>query len=146
MGQERCWRNSSNWLDAKDNVKEMKTSALGCCGLNCGSCPVFIATSNNDEEMKQKVADEWSKLYSEYVSNGLKMQDINCGGCKSEENVFVGCLNCPIRRCCGEKRYENCADCEKYETCDLLNGFYSMPSHQSAKNNLAKMRTNAQPF
>ncbi len=119
-----------------NSVKKMKISALGCCGLNCGACPVFIATANNDEKMKRKVADEWSKLYSEYIKGSLKLKDINCRGCKSEENVFVGCLNCPIRRCCKEKRYNNCANCEEYEACDLLYGFYSVPSHQSAKNNL----------
>ncbi|VVB50925.1 Uncharacterised protein [uncultured archaeon] len=30
----------------------MKT--LGFCGLNCEECPVFVATANNDNGLRQK--------------------------------------------------------------------------------------------
>jgi hypothetical protein len=119
----------------------MKSTAIGCCGLNCEDCLVFIATVNNDENLRQKTAEEWSKLYSEHVGKtGLKPKDMNCTGCKSEKRVFVGCLNCPIRRCCGKKKSVTCANCEKFETCDILNGFYAVPAHQSAKDNLNRIR------
>jgi len=133
-------------LMMKNSMIKMKTSELGCCGLNCGDCPVHIATANNDDKMKQKVAAEWSKLYSEHIKkDGLTLKDINCRGCKSEDNILVGCLSCPIRGCCREKKYDSCANCEEYETCDLLNGFYSVPSHQSAKTNLSIMRKSTKP-
>ncbi len=119
----------------------MKTPLLGFCGLNCEDCPVFIATVNNDEKLRQKTAEEWSELYLEYVGkNGLKSKDMYCKGCKSKDGIFVGCLNCPIRTCCSKKECLTCANCQKFETCEMLNGFYSVPSHQSGKDNLNRIR------
>ena len=44
---------------------------LGCCGLNCEECPVFIATLKNDKELKAKSAKEWSTLYADYLVKPL---------------------------------------------------------------------------
>jgi hypothetical protein len=35
----------------------------GCCGLTCEECPVFIAMVNTDNDLRQKTAKEWPKLY-----------------------------------------------------------------------------------
>ena len=119
----------------------MKPSALGYCGVNCETCPVFTATVNDDEELRRKTFEEWSKLYAGYIGkDDLAPKDMNCTGCRSETDVFAGCLNCPIRRCSSEKNYATCADCEKYATCDMLNGFYSVPAHQPAKDTLDSLR------
>ena len=118
----------------------MRILLLGYCGLNCEDCSVFIATANNDNNLKQKTAKEWSKLYAEYLGkNSLKQEDMNCNGCRSESSVFVGCLNCPIRKCCREKKFVTCASCNEYKTCSMLNGFFNF-HHQHAKDNLDKIR------
>ncbi len=69
----------------------MKT--LGYCGLNCEECPVFVATANNDNGLRQKTAREWSKLYAgqlvEYSGkNSLSPEDMNCSGCQSESGFL----------------------------------------------------------
>lgn len=113
---------------------------LGYCGLDCESCPIFVATVNNDEQLRQETLEDWSKLYSDYLGKAcLTLKDMNCKGCRQEDNIFVGCLNCQIRRCCGERKFVTCADCENFETCDVLNGFYSVPLHRSAKDNLDRI-------
>ena len=114
---------------------------FGYCGLNCQDCPVFCATANNDEKLKAETAREWSKLYGKYLKRDLNSEDINCRGCKSENSLFIGCLNCPIRKCCREKKLETCAICKEYETCDLLNGFFTVPSHKHARENLERIRS-----
>ncbi len=120
----------------------MQRQNLGCCGLNCNDCPVFIATENDDDELRQKTAKEWYKLYAEYLGkNGLKPEDMNCKGCQSESGLFIGCGNCPIRKCCREKKFNTCSSCNEYEKCEMLNGFFTVPSHQHAKDNLDRMRT-----
>lgn len=119
----------------------MNPSALGYCGLNCETCPILVATVNNDDKLRQKTLEEWRKLYAAYIGKeNLTVKDMHCKGCRSEDGVFVGGLNCPIRRCCREKKFVTCADCGEYETCGMLNGFYSVSAHQSAKDNLNRLR------
>ncbi len=113
---------------------------LGYCGLNCESCSVLIATVNDDDALRQATAKEWSQLYAAFLKDDLQTQDMNCSGCQSEsERVFVGCRNCPIRGCCGEKRFSSCALCADFETCGMLIGFLTL--HQQAKDNLDRLRT-----
>lgn len=119
----------------------MKKLHLGCCDLECEACPVFISKASNDDELRLATAKEWSKTYAEYLGgNILKKEDINCSGCQSESDIFVGCLNCPIRKCCRDKTLATCASCIEYQKCELLTGFYTVPSHQKARHNLDKIR------
>ncbi len=118
----------------------MSESELAYCGLDCAECPVFIATVNDDNGLRQKTAEEWGKLYSEYIGkNGLSVQDMNCRGCRSDIQ-FIGCTNCPIRQCCHGKSLATCAGCEEYEICEMLNGFFT--SAPQAKERLDRVRTN----
>jgi hypothetical protein len=118
----------------------MEKIPLAYCGLDCSTCPVFIATANNDVNLKLKTADEWSKLYSEYTGKKeLSLEDMNCQGCKSSNNtLFVGCINCPIRKCSMAKNRISCADCAEYESCEMLNGFFT--TAPQAKDNLDAIR------
>jgi len=119
----------------------MEKRILGCCGLNCEDCPVFIATVNDDDALRQKTAQKWSKLYAVYIGKDLKLEDVNCEGCWSERTIFAGCLNCSIRKCCREKKFVTCARCSEYDTCEMLEGFFSVPTHEPAKSNLDRMRS-----
>ncbi len=113
---------------------------IGCCGLNCAECPVFIATANNDPALKRATAKELSVRYASFLEKPLKPDDINCTGCRSTAAIFVGCQTCPIRRCCSEKQYRTCAECTNFENCEMLNGFFDF-GHQEAKQNLEKTRS-----
>ncbi len=35
---------------------------IACCGLDCENCTARIATVNNDDELREKTAKEWSVL------------------------------------------------------------------------------------
>ena len=90
---------------------------LGYCGLDCEVCPVFIARKHDDDELRLKTAQEWSALYAEYLGKDrLTKEDISCNGCLSNADVFVGCVHCPIRKCCREKQLNTCAQCHQYQT------------------------------
>ena len=118
----------------------MSVVLMGYCGLDCGACPVFIAKKNDDDELRLKTAQEWSELYADYLGKeGLTKEDINCSGCRSNGDVFIGCARCPIRSCCSQKELNTCAQCHQYQTCDMLNGFFSAPQNQSAKMNLDRI-------
>ena len=122
----------------------MKERQLGYCGLDCAVCPVFIAARNNDTPLKIKTAEEWSKLYAEYLGgNSLAVEAMNCSGCQSKKDTFIGCKNCLIRQCCREKGLTSCAFCAGCQTCEILNGFFTFDeSHQQAKDNLYSLRGN----
>ena len=51
---------------------------IACCGLDCEKCEARLATINNDNDLRKKVAEEWSKL------NGIEITSemINCEGCR----------------------------------------------------------------
>lgn len=95
---------------------------IAYCGLDCHKCGAFLATRDNDDEKRKKVAEFWSKEFGKEI----KPQDINCDGCLTENgNLFGYCKVCEIRKCAKEKAVENCAYCNDY-LCDKLKAFYKM--------------------
>lgn len=97
------------------------SSLIAYCGLDCEVCPAFTATRKNDDQLRQKVAEQWSKEYHSFI----KPEDINCLGCCSvEELYFSHCSECLIRQCAKKKKIENCAFCDEY-ICKHLQQFFS---------------------
>jgi hypothetical protein len=109
---------------------------IGFCGLVCSECPAFIATQNDDDIERERIAKEWAKAYK----HDFKIEDINCDGCVSTEGRHIGyCGFCEIRACAIQKTIKNCAYCEDY-ICEKLNKFFDMAPH--AKKSLGETRKN----
>ena len=87
---------------------------FGYCGLDCNTCEAFITTRDNNDEIRKKLAKEWSN--DEYK---LKTEDIHCLGCHSDQ-VFTFCDNCGIRICARKKGFKTCAECDDYPCADKL--------------------------
>ena len=84
---------------------------ISYCGIICTECPGYIATQNDDDEQRRKIAEEWSKNYNADV----KPEDVNCDGCLSVGGRLIGhCKVCEIRKCGQEKNVKNCAYCNEY--------------------------------
>ena len=95
----------------------MKPTLIAYCGLNCEECEAYIATINNDDELREKVAKEWSILNKVEITKEM----INCEGCRANGKKFPFCDKlCPIRICGKEKAVETCGDCENLKTCQKL--------------------------
>jgi hypothetical protein len=47
----------------------MQEEKLAYCGISCAQCPVFIATTNDDNELRQKTAKEWNGIYKDSLPN-----------------------------------------------------------------------------
>lgn len=107
---------------------------IACCGLECSSCDAYIATRNNDDNLRRKTAENWSKMYNA----NIEAKDINCLGCGSEV-LFSHCFECDIRKCNIDKSQENCGKCCEY-ACDRINGFFKMVPE--AQNVLDGLREN----
>jgi len=90
-------------------------------GLDCSSCAAFIATKNNDDELRKKTAKECTERYKESNRNRppIKPEEINCHGCLSDGPVYFYCQRCEIRKCGFDKRIKNCKECKDYR-CEKL--------------------------
>jgi hypothetical protein len=80
------------------------------CGLDCAQCPIYIATKNNDEELRKQTAEEWN----------LDVDDLFCDMCNTDGGRLASfCLNCPIRDCARDNEFSTCAECPDYP-CEKL--------------------------
>ena len=90
---------------------------IAYCGLDCEKCEARIATVNNDDELREKVAKLWSKL------NGVEItkEMINCTGCKMPGVKTVFCDSiCEIRKCAMAKEIEACRMCKEMSSCKKI--------------------------
>ena len=107
---------------------------IAYCGLKCDSCPIHIATLEQDksrqETMRESIAEQCNKIYG----MNLQFKDINdCDGCRANTGrLFSGCLNCEIKKCSIEKNVESCAFCSDY-TCELLEKHFLLDSSAKAR-------------
>ena len=97
---------------------------IAYCGLNCDSCPIHLATLEEDKSSQKKMRVSIARLCSEQYGINLKPEDItDCDGCRADTGrMFSGCRNCEIRKCASQKNLESCAYCPEY-ACDKLKEF-----------------------
>ena len=94
-------------------MKEM----IAFCGLDCEKCEARIATINDDNNLRKKVADKWSKL------NNIEIlpEHINCLGCRGEGPKTYYCSDlCEIRKCVTGKKLESCGKCAEMNSCKII--------------------------
>ncbi len=90
---------------------------IACCGLDCETCKARLATINNDDALRVKVAAEWSELFHSEITPEM----INCTGCRLEGVKVPYCESmCPIRKCARNKNYATCGECSEIDTCEKL--------------------------
>ena len=90
---------------------------IAYCGLDCESCEARIATVNNDDALRRKVAKLWSEL------NGVEItpEMINCTGCRIPGVKTPYCDSlCPIRQCAMKKQVETCGSCPEMKSCEKV--------------------------
>ena len=90
---------------------------IAYCGLDCESCEARIATVQNDDAQRKKIARRWSEL------NGVEItpEMINCSGCRIDGVKTPYCESlCPIRRCALKRSVETCGACGEMDKCEKL--------------------------
>jgi hypothetical protein len=91
---------------------------IGFCGLICTDCPAYLATLNNDDELRKKTAAKWSEMYH----SDIKPENINCAGCTTDGVKFHHCTECEMRLCGIARGVKNCGHCPDY-ACDKVEAF-----------------------
>lgn len=103
---------------------------IAYCGLDCEICDARIATLHNDDKLREKTAELWSKLNGAEITPEM----INCTGCRSDgaKTPFCNAL-CPIRKCAVKMGGNTCADCNKMDRCETL-GIITANNAQALEN------------
>jgi len=103
----------------------MKDS-LSYCGLVCGTCPIYLATREQNEEKRRKMRIDITRQIEEHYGQEFKPEDVtDCDGCKTKgQRLF-------------SKKLENCAYCSEY-ACEKLEEFFA--KDPEAKDRLDKIR------
>lgn len=101
------------------------TEIVAYCGLTCQTCPIYLATKQENKEERARMKAEIVKLCKGHYGINYKLEDItDCDGCQAEEDrLFSASKNCSIRKCAREKELENCAFCTEY-ACGKLEAFF----------------------
>ena len=90
---------------------------IACCGLDCETCEARLATVNNDDTLRAKVAKLWSDLNGVEITSEM----INCVGCRINGVKTPYCESlCPIRQCALGRGVETCGNCSEMECCEKL--------------------------
>lgn len=112
---------------------------IACCGLDCSKCDAFIATSRDDNAMRARIAEKWSKEFG----TEFAPENINCMGCLADGVKLGYCEHmCEIRKCAVARNLSTCADCRAY-ACVALNGFFGKVP--AAKETLEAIRNKRPP-
>jgi hypothetical protein len=118
------------------------TENLAYCGLFCHTCPIFLATREENlekqEGMRTQIANLCNDLYGLiYTANDIS----DCDGCRTEGGrLFTGCQSCEIRKCARMKELENCAQCSDY-ICGKLETFFA--KEPEARKRLDEVRSSS---
>jgi hypothetical protein len=103
---------------------------IAYCGIDCATCPAYIATQANDVKKLTSLAQEWFEGATDHTI-------VICDGCKSDERIMKWCSECPTRASAIERGVENCAYCDDYG-CEKLLKVFEMSA--DAKANLERIR------
>ncbi len=111
----------------------MKTT-IAFCGLDCSTCPIHLATLEENPDVKTKMRIEIADMLAKIYHVTPKPEIIcDCDGCKiTDGRLFTGCAGCEIRKCALENKLVNCAFCSNYP-CDKLNRHYAFDPESKAR-------------
>lgn len=117
-------------------MKQDIRKLVGICGLYCGTCPSYIAHSENNIAELEKRSQEF----------GIPVEDVRCEGCHSDRVMSI-CVDCRhgFRQCAREHRITWCFECADFP-CQRLRDFTDVhivngiSHHAQAIDNLQYMK------
>lgn len=104
------------------------------CGLECHTCPIYLATREKDDEKKHEMRIEIAQQIKKHYGQDCKAEDVtDCDGCKTEGGrLYSGSKKCEIRKCAKAKGVENCAYCNQYP-CEKLERLFATDPDAKAR-------------
>ncbi len=105
-------------MQDKGQMEGRDKNLAAVCGLYCGSCSWYIATTEDPKRLKKLTAQFH---YSE--------EEGRCYGCRSGKRLPY-CDQCMMFDCAAERGIDFCSQCEEYP-CDELKRFQSEMPHRN---------------
>ena len=122
--------------------EKMVSEMIAYCGLNCVTCPIYLATRETDPKKQRQMREGIASYITKHFDTETRSEDItDCDGCTMKgRRLFSECQKCQVRRCAREKGLENCAYCSEY-ACEKLSKLYDSGSvDASAKKRLDEIK------
>ncbi|MFA5401024.1 MAG: DUF3795 domain-containing protein [Dehalococcoidia bacterium] len=111
------------------NTGNYDKSTSAVCGLFCPACTLYIGTQEDPQRL-QFLADRFK----------LPLEEVRCGGCRSELRSFYCRQMCYMYRCADEKGIEFCGSCESYPCRELKDFQCAMPHRIELWSSLDRIR------
>ncbi len=110
---------------------------IAYCGVNCSTCPAYVATQKNQKVVRIKIAELWSDKENQYEAC-----EITCKGCQEPwGKKFRHCTECKVRACARKKLHTTCAECSEYP-CNILNELLQTLDEKIVRIDLDEIRCN----
>jgi hypothetical protein len=90
---------------------------IAYCGIDCSTCPTYLATQSDDRHELERLAAMRRKNYGD---PGITADSIICDGCTVCGRLSGTCAVCPIRNCAITRSLETCGQCDEYDSCGKL--------------------------
>ncbi|MDD8018144.1 MAG: DUF3795 domain-containing protein [Bacteroidota bacterium] len=112
---------------------------IAYCGLHCDTCPIHLATIEQDPQKKLQMRREVANALRDRHGLLLSTNDVpDCDGCTLETGrLFFSCAKCKVRACARERQHDSCAYCTDYP-CEKLQEVFA--DQLEAKVELEKLR------
>jgi len=113
---------------------------LAYCGLDCGGCPIHLATLETDENKKRSLRADIAQTCREKYGMDIQASDVgDCDGCRGNSGrLFVPCSTCAVRSCARKREYETCAACSEFVCAKLQ---HILADEPAARTRLEAIRT-----
>lgn len=99
-----CAKKDGTAVQAETDGPPTDWTMIAYCCLECDKCDAYLATKNDDDELRAKVAEMWH----------MEAEKIQCNGCKSDKAMF----DCDAKKCAVARGLPTCAHCDDFPTCD----------------------------
>lgn len=98
------------------------TDLIAYCGLDCGECDAYLATVNDDQALRERTAERWTRL----TGTEIRPEDIRCNGCLGEGPRPDHCeKNCMVRPCAIGRNLRTCGECPEMDDCPKIGAIIS---------------------
>lgn len=87
----------------------VRSQALCFCGHDCSRCKTYLATVNDDDELR----GQSRQFYKDTFGWDIPLSKLRCNDGRSDEPFYL-CRDCPWAKCCRERGLAACSECEQY--------------------------------
>jgi len=115
-------------------MRQSEKALTKACGGYCSSCLDYLAYINNDKELKNKLAKQFSKE----LGMNIKPEDVGCLGCHGTIHK-PWCASCSLQRCTEEKGILTCSFCDEFP-CEKLETYLQEHRESGGRAHLLRQR------